>query len=372
MTGPALGRATWSGSPFEILTPLAEVAGRGEVVAEQNGESEVIYESAAHPGWLVKLYLPGLETGPPEVLDRLIALPSLMRAADLEVVDRSICWPVSRVVDADRTVGVILARAPEVFTVPMRMIDGAHAARALDVDQLVQTDPEFYTRRDWSPPTMAERLAVARGLAAVGALLERHDVVYGDWSYANAFWARGSGRVFVLDMDSCGLTDRPWVESKNWDDPHAPPGSRLTVVTDRYKLAVLVLRVLTGLRGPDLRAVHAALPAKVRQDPLGMALLTAVTCGDPAERPPLPELHSLLMAIRDPRPRPVRNQAVSRPVAAPPAKPAPVPERKPSTTPSWPGPPPWAGADRLLPLLIGICVLILLVAAVAGMLASMS
>ncbi|MFC4591229.1 hypothetical protein [Sphaerisporangium corydalis] len=285
---------TWSDSPFEAVTPLAEVAARGVVIAEENGESQVLYESAEHPGWLVKLYRPGLATEPVQVLDRLIALPAEMPPADLALVDRSLCWPVSRVMDGERAAGVVLAKAPPEFRVEMRMISGASVHRLMDIDQLVQTDLDFYAKRGWATPTPQERLAVARNLAAVGVLLERYDIVYGDWSYANALWARGTGEIFLIDMDSCGLTDRLWVESKFWNDPAVPSGSRLSVHTDRYKLAVLVLRCLTGLRGPEPAAAHAALPADVRGGPLGEILWTAVTTGDPSRRPPMSELHALL------------------------------------------------------------------------------
>src|SRR5262249_21897739 len=131
-------------------------------------------------------------------------------------------------------------------------------------------------------------------LAAVGALLERHGVVYGDWSYANAFWARGTGRVFVIDMDSCGIGDRPWVESKSWDDPGVEPGTRLTTYTDRYKLTVLVLRCLSGVRGMDFAAAHAALPERFHAGRLGEALWSGLTTPDPGERPTMKRLLTLL------------------------------------------------------------------------------
>ncbi len=89
----------------------------------------------------------------------------------------------------------------------------------LSLDQLVQTDREFYEARDMPVPDRRERVRVARNMLRVGALLERRDVVYGDWSYANLFWARESGRVFFIDMDGCGLTSRSWVECNSWDDP---------------------------------------------------------------------------------------------------------------------------------------------------------
>jgi hypothetical protein len=359
---------TWSGSPFEAVTKLAEVKARGAVISAENGESVLIYESAEQPGWLVKLYKPGFPREPVDVLDRLIAVPAGLPAADLALVDSSICWPVTRVVDGTRTVGVVLAKAPAEFSVPMRMISGAAQPRLLDVDQLVQTDPEFFGRRGWEPPTTAERLAVARNLAAVGALLERYGVVYGDWSYANAFWARGSGRVFVIDMDSCGIGDRPWAESKSWDDPKAAPGVRLTTYTDRYKLAVLILRCLSGTRGLDFAAAHAALPARLRSSPLGETLSTALTAADPARRPTMAHLLDLLESAgeRASRPAPAApsspgaGNAAARPrPVRPPGARAPSSRRPPDPEP--------LPAGGLLPLMMAACVAMLVLLAVGGL-----
>ncbi|WP_125637529.1 hypothetical protein [Nonomuraea sp. WAC 01424] len=379
----------WSDSPFEAVTPLREVAARGTVIAAENGESEIVYECADHPGWLVKLYRPGRPAEAAGVLERLIALPAGMPAADRALVDRSVCWPVTRVVDGARTAGVVIARAPAEFSVPMRMISGSTTVRLLEVDHLVQSDPAFFARRGWEAPGPAERLSVARNLAAVGALLERHDVVYGDWSYANAFWTRRSGRVFVIDVDSCGLSDRPWVESKMWDDPRVAPGDRLTVRTDRYKLAVLILRCLTGVRGPDPEAAHAALPPAVRDGPLGRALHRSLTVrdgplgralhrsltgSDPALRPPVADLLPLLEAahpdqfVRVPAPRPPHSPVTgtSRERATPPEHRPPPPEHRTA--------PPIGGAfrpERLLPVVIVACLAVLVLLAGAGLVASL-
>ncbi|MEV5749772.1 hypothetical protein AB0L00_18285 [Actinoallomurus sp. NPDC052308] len=386
----------WSESPYERVTPLREVTARGTVLATENGESEVLYEIADQPGWIVKRYRPGFPRDPVDVLDRLIALPSGMPPTDLALVDSSTSWPVSRVVDGDRTVGVILARAPAAFSVPIRLISGTTQARLLEVDQLVQTDPDFFTRRGWEPPTVTERLAVARGLAAVGAVFERHDVVYGDWSYANAFWTRGDGRVFVIDVDSCGIADRPWAESKSWDDPSFAPGTRLTTLTDRYKLAVLVLRCLSGVRGMDFQAAHAALPPPIRGGPLGTALRTALTA-DPERRPAMSELLALLdSAVTDlPGTASARSSTTSDRSSAPPDRPGPrtadrsgarVADRRPdavrapssrsgSPEPSSPAvlkarasdatdP---AAPERVVSLIVMLCFVLLAVLAVAGL-----
>ncbi|MGP4024043.1 hypothetical protein [Actinomadura sp. 3N407] len=307
----------WSDRPFGPVTRLADVAAAGARIAGENGQSAAVHESAAHPGWLVKRYRPGFPEEPPEVLDRLIGLPASMAPHELAVVDAATCWPVSRVVSDGTTVGVVMAKAPAEFFTLVRTPFGPPEPLPLNLDQLVQTDPEFYKARDLAVPDQPERLRVARNLLRVAAVLERRDVVYGDWSYANLFWERGEGRVFLIDMDGCGLSSRPWVECNSWNDPAVPPGERLTVHTERYKIAVAVLRVLTGVRGEDPHPALDALATRLRAGPFGDALRCSLD--DPPDlRPSSQELLELLESELDARP--VRPAAPARPVE--PAQPA--------------------------------------------------
>lgn len=313
----------WSDRPFEPVTPLSGVTARGAVIAEANGQSQIIYECADHPGWLVKLYHRGLCREPDATLDRLIALPSAMRPGELALVDSSICWPVSRIVEegpGGATVGVIFAKAPKEFSAPLRLLTGKVEDHPLELDHLVQDDPGFYRQRGWPEPSFRERMLVSRNLLAVSALFERHELVYGDWSYANVFWSRESGRVFVIDMDACGFGDHVWVESPGWDDPLVPAGSRLDVRTDRYKVAVAVARALTGVRASDPCAAHEALPEPLRISAFGTELLAGIT--DPMPLRPLSAglLELLEVELDDPshgRPAPA-PAAVSKPVASEP------------------------------------------------------
>ncbi|MFI0480849.1 hypothetical protein [Actinomadura sp. 9N215] len=326
----------WSDRPFAPVTQLAEVAAAGARIAGENGQSTAVYESAAHPGWLVKRYKPGFPDEPPEVLDRLIGLPATMTPGELAVVDAATCWPVSRVVSGAATVGVILAKAPAEFFTEVRTPFGPPESVPLSLDQLVQADPEFYTARDLAVPDRRERVRVARNLLRLGALLERRDVVYGDWSYANLFWERGAGRVFLIDMDSCGLSSRPWVECNSWNDPAVPQGERLTVRTDRYKIAVAVLRVLTGVRGEDPHPALDALDTRLRTAPFGDALRCSLD-EPPDLRPSSGELLELLESELDPRPARRAVPADPTPASAPPRRPAPpAPEPAPARPASAP------------------------------------
>ncbi|TDC82162.1 hypothetical protein [Actinomadura sp. 7K507] len=325
----------WSDRPFGPVTQLADVAAAGARIAGENGQSTAVYESAAHPGWLVKRYKPGFPEEPPEVLDRLIGLPAAMAPHELAIVDAATCWPVSRVVSDGTTAGVVMAKAPAEFFTLVRTPFGPPERLPLNLDQLVQADPGFYEARDLAVPGRPERVRVARNMLRVAALLERRDVVYGDWSYANLFWERGEGRVFLIDMDSCGLSSRPWVECNSWNDPAVPQGERLTVHTDRYKIAVAVLRVLTGVRGEDPHPALDTLGRRLRTGPFGDALRCSLD--DPPElRPSAQELVELLESELDARPaKPAPHTPAPAPAqpGAPPRPPAPARKSRPVAVP---------------------------------------
>lgn len=314
----------WSDRPCGPVADVREVAERGTTIATDNGESTVVYESRRFPGWLVKLYRPGFPKEPDEALDRLIELPAELGPADRALVDRSVCWPACRLVEGGRTVGVLLAKAPPRFSAPMRRLDG-EVSVPLEIDHLVQLSNAWYRQRGWTPPTVAERLLVARNLAAVATLFERNDVVYGDWSYANAFWARDSGDVFVIDADAAAFGSRTPLQSPGWEDPLAAAGVRLEATADRYKLALVVLRCLTGVRGDDLEVALLALDARWRNGKLGPLLEQALTTSQAATRPTAAELFAVLDQEAPHRPaEPASGPAASLPStarsAAPPSR----------------------------------------------------
>jgi len=279
---------TWSDNPFPATVPASDVAERAIVVAENRGESSVIYEIGGHPGWLAKRYKRPPRPERQEELARLIALPAAMAETDRTIVDTAVAWPVARIVDGTSTLGVIIGKAPAEFFYDVAVTGGRMKTIAVTVDHLAMS-PARYQRLGLPAPGLEERLSIVRALVTVGELLERRGLVYGDWSYSNAFWSPTSHHAFVIDVDSCAFGGRPWVESNAWDDPLVPGGSELTTYTDRYKLILLATRCLTGTRTRDVDAL-AALPPVLRGGPLERVLRQGLTAAIPSSRPSLPEL----------------------------------------------------------------------------------
>jgi hypothetical protein len=268
---------TWSDSPFDPVTNIAEVP-VGRVLSEDDGESRLVYEIDGRPQWLAKIYkkpLPGAEA---HTLRRLVHLPVGMFWANLTVVDSSIAWPVAAIVDGLRTVGVVMAKAPARFSARLRKLSGGYEeAKPLPIDWLVMPS-ESSVKRGIEPTGPETRRKAMLELLRVGALFDDHDIVYADWSYKNAFWEQGVGSVFVIDMDSCGIGTRAWIESPEWDDPLFPESTkpRLNCLSDRYKLAVLAVRCMTGERKDPL-AAHRSLVESVGTNAFTSALHQVLT-----------------------------------------------------------------------------------------------
>ncbi|MYS21130.1 hypothetical protein GA0115240_12612 [Streptomyces sp. DvalAA-14] len=263
---------TSAASPFRPKVSLSDVPA-GRVLSTDDGESRQVYEIAGHPGWLAKLYKAPVPGTAPSALENLIRLPASMTPADRTLIGASVSWPVARIVDGGTVQGIVMAKAPNRFSARLRNIKGELQDFApLPLDWLVATDAKC-VKRGIRPADRAVREQAVRSLLGIGDLFARHDIVYGDWSYSNVFWEQGTGAVFVIDMDTCGIGTRKWIQSNGWEDPLFSEARKpaLTVLSDRYKLAVLTVRCLTGERG-DPMAAHRALVNETGSTPLSAAL----------------------------------------------------------------------------------------------------
>ncbi|WP_405017866.1 hypothetical protein OHV05_13485 [Kitasatospora sp. NBC_00070] len=283
----------WSDRPFGPETPLDGVGRAGREISSDDGESKRVYEPSRWPGWIAKVYRDPL-TGPAAAeLGRLVAAPAGMGPDDRGLLDRCTSWPASRIVESGRTVGVLLPKAEDRFLNARINLPGGRRSdpRQLTVDWLAQSTADQRTGGVGEASGQTRR-QVAESFLAVGALLDRHGLVYGDWSYRNAFWCQdGSG--YLIDMDSCGFGSRPWVESPGWADPLYPVSRRprLDVYCDRYKLAMLTVRCLTGERGDPVKAC-GALPEPKGE--LAGLLRQVLTVQEAGRRPSAAELHAAL------------------------------------------------------------------------------
>jgi hypothetical protein len=250
-------------------------------------------------------------------------------------VETATSWPVAAVRDAaGQTVGCVLPQAPPKFRVPPRF-PGGDADRFLEVDWLARPGAAF-ARRGLTQPAYAERLSVSHGLVSVAALFGRYGLVYSDWSYSNAFYSPADHTAFVIDVDGCGRHRMPNIFQPNWDDPHTSRAVPADAQTDRYRVALLVGRLLTGERSiAHLLYALDDLPDQAVAEVLRDCLLAT----DRMRRPGPTTLLSVLDGC------PYLRMPIDRMPLGP--RPAPAPTRPPNPIPApAPVPPP---PTRLIP-----------------------
>ncbi|MFH0520154.1 hypothetical protein ACHBTE_23635 [Streptomyces sp. M41] len=289
------------------VTPLTALGDLGEQIATNNGQSSAVTRvrgPRTGSDLLFKCYKRPLDDTEADRLDRLVTFGRSDTAAgrpSLEVLLARTSWPVARVTDhTSATVGCLIPMAPDAFRLP--------GGGFREIDTLARPNERF--ARNGTPPTPAQRLTACRSLVGIAAALEERRLVYADWNYANAFWNPADHSVYLIDMDGCAQGTGTDVHQPGWEDPLARPDTPADLSTDRYRVALLTARCLTGTRNlaevlHTLADPPDGVPAGVadllldmlwaqnrRSRPRSSALLAALNDGpvvrSPVARSPLP------------------------------------------------------------------------------------
>lgn len=193
-------------------------------------------------------------------LQALVRMYNDLEPAQRQVFGRSFNWPVRVVADgADGAAGVLLPLLPDAFFQELRLSSGARKRKPAEAQFLFQ-DAAYCARVGVPFLDEQQRRALCRSLAYGLGLLDRADVVYGDLSARNLLY-RVSPRpgVMLVDCDAvrphggaAAFGAQP--HSPDWEPPEAllarrrrdPAGYNIqNKATDRYKLGLAVLRILT-------------------------------------------------------------------------------------------------------------------------------
>ncbi|MDT7787571.1 MAG: hypothetical protein QOF58_5990, partial [Pseudonocardiales bacterium] len=95
---------TTSKPTFTAVTQRSALGPLRPPVSKEDGESVQIAPLAADNNVLFKEYRKGACTPADDArIDRLIAIPRGLSSTDRELLARASCWPVSRVVENNRT-----------------------------------------------------------------------------------------------------------------------------------------------------------------------------------------------------------------------------------------------------------------------------
>ncbi|ADG88355.1 hypothetical protein [Thermobispora bispora] len=227
------------------------------------GGQGVVSRVQGAAGFVYKEYLRQAGQVNGAALAELVDFAHRLTAGDQDGLLTQCAWPVARVVDGNRVTGFLMPEVPGDFYGPI----GGKL-------KLVELQYLLY-RPNWSwaslhQPDIRGRLKIAEQAARLVDLLHKHGWVIGDLSFRNILWRPGPPyRVFLIDCDGmrrhAGQPVLPQAHTPDWDDPCQPP-SGPDLDTDRYKLALLIGRVLC--QSPDLRpgrepAFLPGLPAEV-------------------------------------------------------------------------------------------------------------
>ncbi|WP_432986319.1 hypothetical protein [Dactylosporangium sp. CA-233914] len=174
-------------------------------------------------------------------LAHLINLPQTLTNVEQRLLLSRTAWPLAQVTDGSKTVGFIMRRAPSRF-----WGETAAGARLRELQYLLYEPSPLW--HGIEPLNTAGRLEFVRQAAELFKLLHGHALVVGDVSMTNLLWSPPPVHPLLLDCDGVRPVRLPPVlartETPEWIDPLAGP-TELSADSDRYKLALLVGRVLT-------------------------------------------------------------------------------------------------------------------------------
>lgn len=249
-------------------------------------------------------------------LKEIIAWRADLPVPRRRVLDGLASWPVRSVVNANKkVVGVLAPRADDRFY--YTFVPGAAGKpperRPVTLGTLVTAAAKWQLEGIPVPndDDLVPRLVAVARIARLLTVLHRGGIVYGDLSYENVFvdYSTPAPGVLLIDCDGAypsGLsTPNRQKGTPLWDSPEeAPADARLTVQTDLYKLALVMLRVTAyGGKTAQFRRPEQAstiLPAA------GVELLRRGLGKDPLARTTAAEWYDYLRNEIDARTSPPR------------------------------------------------------------------
>ncbi len=275
-SAPSAGQVLVPLSRLGHLTRLAEgtqgVISRTDRLVLRHSEHAILKQYK--PAALSQLDAGGLTA----MVEFLFSLP---QAEGDRLLDYA-AWPVRIVVDGAGPVGFVMPPVPQQYWIDLTLPSGA-VRRVLGQFQHLLNADEFSARKGL---VVGDEVRVRLALSVAFRLefLHARNVVVGDLSPRNLLFSIDpQPSCYFVDCDSMVLAGRsalPQLETPDWHVRAVSREPLATEATDRYKLALLVLRLLS--RGQS--SYHTAeLPDW--SSPVLAPLIVAGLSADPAGRP---------------------------------------------------------------------------------------
>jgi hypothetical protein len=288
------------------------LADLGDVSEIGSGGQGIVYSVSKEPAWahsgplVYKEYRRDPGSGFFDNLAGIVRmrarLPHYQRAA----LDAATAWPLCLVVDehGDPT-GVVMPRIASRFYATVQLPSGREKTIPREIQPLFAA-PARADKIGLDVPAGDDtrtRLQLCARLADAFALLHEVDIVYGDLSSRNVLYdAAPTPSVLLIDCDGASLASGVvprYMETPDWGAPEMQRslGYRPSVNTDRYKLALFVLRCMT----PGDRSSINRDPAVASSvlDTTGFGLLRNALEGPPYRRPSAREWSHYLGDVLD-------------------------------------------------------------------------
>jgi hypothetical protein len=184
----------------------------------------------------------------PAALKLLVDIPAQMRPPERESLYAQTSWPLARVFNKGVLSGFLMQEIPSGFF-------GANSAGSKKLRELqylvYQRKPMWGDIVSAAGVSAEVRMEVVREFVKLVTTLHGKGLVIGDVSMSNVLWTSAGGgtvRIFLIDCDGIRKLGSqpvlPQAETLDWNDP-LQPRTGPDLDTDRYKVALLVGRVLT-------------------------------------------------------------------------------------------------------------------------------
>lgn len=233
--------------------------------------------------------LSGLQT----IVNKRLQLPQDRR----EALDQLAAWPLRAVVGKEgAAVGVLMHLIDDSFFTNFVLPSGRSQRGPREAQHLIFTS-EAARRTGVDVPVdrdLHSRLLICAHMAYAMMIIHGAGLVYGDLSSRNVLYRlQPAPTIMLVDCDAVRVRGSGVVVAQqNSPDWNAPEGGPQSQDSDRYKLALFILRCLTPGRGSSVNRNPATADRVL--DSCGRYLIRTAVTAPPADRPTAREWLSYL------------------------------------------------------------------------------